>query len=87
MFLHELPDGLWLPMKGKVPTLLKSIKGSKVLNERPEKLQKDLVCIVENNVYESAKYITNQKTLEEWSRRENITWMIVPGVERMVKIM
>jgi hypothetical protein len=84
MFLHELPDGLWLPALGKPYTILKSVKGSVILQNEPDQVQKDLVCIVDNHTYESARYISDQGALNEWRKnKNNKTWMIVPGVTKI----
>ena len=83
-------NGNKLPDKGKSKFILNNIKGSSVIPV-PSFWQPDLVCVVENQNWDSAGYAYDQQEMDVFMRPDSgriqrkRTWLHVPNAKEYAK--
>jgi len=84
-YINNLPDGQELEARNKADQLLTKVVGARVIFPPPTKWEEDLVCVLENGLFDAAGYIYSQPELEEFAypdgRRR--TWLHIPGAANM----
>ena len=77
--IHNPSITPYLPAKDKADVLIN--EGSKLLPKAPEKWEPNLVCVLENGMFDAAGYVFDQNELEAFTfpDRRRRTWLIVPN--------
>ena len=88
MYINYMPDGTPLPPTGKA-RMLKSIEGAKVvtINASPPAFEENLVCIVDNGLFEAAGYAFDREEFEAFcydDGRPRI-WLSIPNAKDIAK--
>lgn len=84
-YINNLPNGEKLPSLGKAEALL-TIEGATQIPQ-PTKFQDDIVCVVDNGIFEAAGYAYSPEELEVFSRPDGRpkVWLKIPGAKTLAK--
>lgn len=75
----------WLRPQDKAHQLLELVKGAEVIHERPITFQPDLVCVVENGMFDAAGFCYSEQEMKDFERPDGRarTWLRVPGAAKL----
>lgn len=85
MYINNLADGTSLPRKGKVAFLEKNIPET-VRIMTPTKFVENLVCVVDNSIFDAAVYAYNEQEMKHFQFSDDLrpkVWLIVPGAKEL----
>lgn len=80
LYINSLPALGSLPAKGKARFLLEAVDGVEEI-QRPEAWQPNLVCVVENALFDAAAYCDTPEEFKEFSDPRDPrpkVWLLVP---------
>lgn len=85
-YINKLPNGEILPPNGKAKKLLSLIEGTEEINQ-PEEWEEDIVCVVENGLFDAAAYAYDENELRVFSRFDGRPkrWLKVPNAKAIAK--
>lgn len=74
----------YLDPRDKARQILTLIEGAKVIKERPIAFQPDLVCVVENGLFDAAGYCYNEEEMRAFNEPDGRrrTWLTVPDADK-----
>jgi len=76
-----------LPIKNNVHIILNKIAGSFVLEGPPAIWIEDLVCVIDNGVFQTVFYVSDEHELNDFKlqSQQEKTWMHVPNAKQYTK--
>lgn len=86
MYINAI-NGLPAPATGKVDFLLTNAPGTIILSAPPEEWRNDLVCVVDNGLFDAAGYAYDANEMEAFKYPNNRpkTWLMVPNAKNYAK--
>jgi hypothetical protein len=83
-YINKDNSGNYLPSIGKADHLIED-GATKI--EQPTEWQPDLVCVVENGLFDAAAYAFDEREMHDffpnaWDQRDR-TWLIVPNAAKL----
>jgi hypothetical protein len=85
-YINKLPNGKVLSVKNKANQIIENIPGTLQVPP-PYEFVDNLVCVVDNGMFEAAAYCYSENEFHEFKRTDGRpkTWLIVPGVENIAQ--
>jgi len=90
IYINQLLNGEELPAKDKADFLLTHVVGARQIHPPPKVWEEDLVCVVENGLFDAAGYVFSQQELEDFQYsnprspdRRRKTWLHIPGAANL----
>ena len=83
-YINRGPNGADLPIRGKAKFLL-GIDGVKSLSKMPERFVPNLVCVLENGMFDAAGYCFSEEEMRAFGEPDGRkrTWLIVPDAAKL----
>lgn len=80
-------NAVTLPAKNKAKFILENVPGSFVLEHAPAIWVDEIVCVVENFLFDAAGYVFDESELDAFKRPtpRPITWLHVPNAKEYAK--
>ena len=85
-YLNKNPQGEFLPAKGKAKAI-EQFPGAMINATTPRTWQQNLVCVVDNGIWDAALWVRDKDELDRVLRSINagdnrpMVWLIVPNAE------
>ena len=85
-YINALPSGEVLPAKGKADKLL-TIPGARELDGTPQQWQENLVCVVNNGLFEAAGHAFDAHEMDVFAYPDGRPkrWLVIPNAESLAK--
>lgn len=85
-YINSLDGETVLGEHGKADAILSGMPGSTEIKQ-PKEFIENLVCVVDNGIFEAAGYAFDQREFKDFSYPDGRPkrWLIVPGVDKIAK--
>jgi hypothetical protein len=83
-YINKLADGTALANQDKAGQLVEKVPGTK-LASYPVEFQEDLVCVVQNGLFDAAAYVFDEREMNDFNYPDgrSRTWLVVPGAKEL----